>query len=228
MAGTDVKGRSASRGRRDAADPVARWLGVACVAVPVAVLLLATLVFGLHPARALRDPAAYVDFPFYVGMFSHIGALGWWTAAAAGLLAAFTLRAASEERRMMLWGGLLSAMLAIDDLFMVHDNVMPAYLGVPELPVLAAIGLSGVAYVWRFRALHVQVAPVLLVVCLVLFASGLVVDLARGSAQDEQGLGILFEDGFKLAGIGGWAAYHLLVARAFLRQRMPPQGGGAG
>jgi hypothetical protein len=223
-----VKRRSALRGRDDATDHAARWLGAACVAVPVAVLLLATLVFGLHPARALRDPAAYVDFPFYVGMFSHIGVLGWWTAAAAGLLAAFTLRQASEERRMMLWGGLLSMVLAIDDLFMVHENVMPAHLGIPELLALAAIGLAGVAYLWRFRALHVQVAPVLLAVCLVLFASGIVVDLVRGSAQDERGLGILVEDGFKLAGIGGWAAYHLLVARDFLRQRMSPQGGGAG
>jgi hypothetical protein len=198
------------------------------VAGPIVAVLLVTEVIGQHPARVLRDPAAYMDFPFHIGLFSHLGVLGWWTAAAASLQAAFALEGDTRERRMMLWGGLLSAMLAIDDLFMVHDSVMPHHLGVPEMPVLAAIGVAGLVYLWRFRALHAQVAPVLLAVCFVLFAFGLGVDVVRGPRQDERGLGILLEDGSKLAGIGGWAAYHALLAREFLRQRMAPKGGQAG
>jgi hypothetical protein len=223
-----MKQAAMSAGRRVATIPWTTWFALACVAGPVAALLFVTEVIGQHPARVLRDPAAYMDFPFHIGLFSHLGVLGWWTAAAACLQAAFTLEGDTRERRMMLWGGLLSALLALDDLLMVHDSVMPHYLGVPELPVLAAIGVAGLAYLWRFRALHARVAPVLLAVCFALFAFGVGVDLLRGSSQDERGLGILVEDGSKLAGIGGWAAYHALVARAFLRQRAAPPDGQRG
>ncbi|WP_372624791.1 hypothetical protein [Falsiroseomonas sp.] len=195
-------------------------LWAASTLVPVLALLLATLVLGLHPERALRDPAAYLDYAPHVGFFSTIGGLGWWTAAIAGLLAGAVLRDRSPEAEPLLAGGLLSAVLGLDDLFMLHEEMLPRHAGLPETVVVGAYVLATLAYLWGGRRLHLSVAPSLLVAALGLFGVSVLVDQTHPAfLQGPEGMSILAEDGTKFAGICCWTAYHLRVAYRVLRDR---------
>lgn len=200
------------------------WLGVLAVLGPIVTLFVVTQVLGLHPARALRDPASYLAYPFYVGGFSHLGVLGWWSAAAFGALGAVTLRAGSAERQAMQWAALLSAMLALDDLFMVHEEVVPTYVGLPDVVPIGLLGVVAVVYLWRFRMLHLQIAPVLLALALLFLGGSVALDQLRHGGADESGIGVLFEDGAKLTGICCWALYHGVLARSLLLGHMRPRG----
>jgi hypothetical protein len=187
-------------------------------------VLLATVVLGLHPERALRDPAAYMDFPFYIGVFSNLGVLGWWSAAATALLAAALLRADPAARSVLFWGGILSAALAIDDLFLLHEEALPRFAGLPEDALVALHALATLAYLWRFRAVHASIAPGLLGAALVLFALSVGVDLID-LFEGPDGTSVLLEDGAKFAGICAWATYHAVLAHQLVARRM--MGGGA-
>lgn len=205
-----------SLGRRMAAT-TAPWLYAVGVIGPLAAVLTATLVFGVEPSRLLRDPNAYSVQTFYVGFFSNIGVLAWWTAAVSCLTAAAALhpRGGDAERAAVTAGGLLSAVLGLDDLFMVHEAFVPDYLGLPELLPLAVYAAAMLWYLWWFRAFHLAMDVGLLAAALVLFGLSVGADLAYSDAYD--GMPVLLEDGSKFAGICAWAAYHTTAACRLIR-----------
>lgn len=63
---------------------------------------------------------------------------------------------------------LLTGMLLVDDLYMVHDLIGPRYLGIPELAVLATLGVAGLTWLGINlpRLLRDPDLPILLLACL--------------------------------------------------------------
>lgn len=113
-------------------------------------VLLALLSFQdtVQLGELIRDPNSVGSFPFYVGALSNIGVLFWWSAA---VVAAFTYvllrgvkqadQRVKEARAFFLYAALFTALLALDDLFMLHEEAFPVYLGVSEMAVYAVYGL---------------------------------------------------------------------------------------
>lgn len=159
MAGS-VTDRTPPLGRRLGA-ATAPWLYVVGVIGPLAAVALATLVLGVEPSRLLRDPNAYSVQAFYVGFFSNMGVLAWWTAAVSCLTAAAALhrRGRDAEWAAVAAGGSLSAVLGLDDFLMLHEAFVPDHLGLPELLPLAAYAIAMLWYLWRFRAFHLSMDP---------------------------------------------------------------------
>lgn len=184
-------------------------LAVAATGLPMALVCVATLGAGLDPERLLRDPAPFTGEPFYLGAFSHFGVLAWWSAAMAGLLGGLALPP-GRSRRALLLGGAISALLAMDDLLLLHEEVLPVLLGLPERAVLAIHATLVAAYLWHYRAWHRARGAGALVAGLGLAAASVVVDLTEGGSM-------LLEDTLKFGGICGWAAYHLRAAAQVLR-----------
>lgn len=195
----------------------APWLYAVGVIGPLAAVAAATLVFGVEPSRLLRDPNAYSVQAFYVGFFSNIGVLAWWTAAVSCLTAAAAMHPRGRDAgwAAVAVGGTLSAVLGLDDLLMIHEAFVPDYLGLPELLPLAAYAAAMAWYLWRFRAFHLSMDTGLLAAALVLLGLSVAADLAYSDAYD--GLPVLLEDGSKFGGICAWAAYHAAAACRFLR-----------
>jgi hypothetical protein len=203
----------------------ARVLGLA-YAVTLGVVLAAAI-----GARALdrplshvtHDPLAVAKEPFYVGALSNLGVLVWWTVAVACLLAAIVLR---HERRDLAQplaaAGVLSAVLALDDLFMGHDVILPDKLGVPEPVTYAAYAVIGVAFLWIFRAFLRRTPLLLLGVAALFFAASTGIDL--GTEGDEEERLAAIEDVLKLFGIVTWGVYWLrLAGGALVRPRHEPR-----
>src|SRR5688572_4053344 len=109
-----------------------RWpLYAACLGLPAAAVLLVTLGCGIPATMVLADASAYTRQPFYLGLFSNLGVLGWCTAAVSCTLAALALPAtAATQAEPLLRGalvvaGTLSVLLGLDDVLLLHEAALP-------------------------------------------------------------------------------------------------------
>jgi hypothetical protein len=207
----------------------------ALVAVYGATFLLLAASFALSRATDRpfsdfsRDAIRVVgDAPIYVGVLSNVGVLLWAAAAAACLVAGETLRRLSDPFAGLLLGaGATSALLACDDLFIVHEK-LDERVGVPQ-PLTVAAYAALVAWVlYRYRELVRRTEWKLLAAALVLFVASAILD---GLAEETTVLGATtlegFEDSLKLVGIVTWTAYWARTAvLALLRATPTPEGAG--
>jgi hypothetical protein len=187
------------------------WVYIVSVAMPLLAVGLATLGLGVDPNRILKDPAAHTGFPFYLGFFSHVGVLAWWTAAVSCLIAAAVL----WTRHKPAWaalavGGTLSAVLGLDDLLLLHEEVFPNYLGVPEVFIFLIYACWVLIYLIRFRVFHLSMGWQLLALALAFFSLSAFMDLTNIVWSPWWGL--VLEDGFKFTGVCSWATYHTWTA----------------
>lgn len=147
----------------------------ACIAVPAAVVLWAVFGLGIPPRMILGDPSTFTEQPAYLGLISDLGFVGWWTAAVACLIAA-SVTPVATYRRALVVGGVLSAVLCLDDLMMLHET-FGEKIFFPFYVVASAL------YLWRERALHRRVGPALLVTALALLATSLAIDSVADLAE---------------------------------------------
>ncbi|MCW8087558.1 hypothetical protein OF850_18185 [Roseococcus sp. MDT2-1-1] len=173
---------------------------------------------GLDAELLFRDPAASTGGPPYLGFFSNLGVLAWSVAATSSLLAALVLPP-SRAQSALAAGGLLAAVLAFDDVFLLHESVLP-FFGVPEKLILAGYATAAIAYLWTYRDFHRRMDWPLLLAALGLLGSSVMLDVVA-----EEMDWLVLEDGTKFAGISAWCAYHLLAARFWLRRAITGRGG---
>ncbi|WP_230533372.1 hypothetical protein [Microvirga roseola] len=107
-----------------------RWLGgLCCAAVALNMICLALALtagsrFGVAPSTFYRDPAIIAGHNFATGSLSSLGAVGWFVGATTTFFAASLVRNRNRSRFLLLLGT-LTAVLGIDDLFLVHDGLLP-------------------------------------------------------------------------------------------------------
>jgi hypothetical protein len=197
--------------------PLARHETVAVATVgllglaALGVVVLVRVVSGVSVGEFTRDPASSQGFPAYVGAISYLGVLAWTAGATAALVGSYAAAPGAPARRFLLAAGVLTAVLALDDLFLLHEQLgtLVAEGGRGSDLVLVIYAVAGMALLWRWRGFVLAETPVALVVPVaVLFLTGTLVDAldAGGPAQ------YLLEDGPKFLGLLGWGTYLAVVA----------------
>ena len=164
----------------------------------------------------LRDPLAVAQLSSqcchsYYGALSSLGVLLWSGTAAVCLFAGLLLlnsQGPSEAARFLGSAGLFSGFLAADDLFLLHDHVLPNY-GVPEVAMYGLYGLLCIGYLLRFRVIIASQDMLAFLLAGGFLATSIFVDQVIHS---DASIRILVEDGSKLFGIGFWAAFHVAAA----------------
>jgi hypothetical protein len=191
--------------------------GAAVIAVAgIAGVVVAHTAFDVQIFHSTGDPNAVLDFPAWVGWFSHLGVLLWIGGAAAALMAAVVLEPGTERRRFLLVLGLFTAWLGADDLYWIHEAVGRALVGgeAGEDIVFAVYVLMMLAILWRFRRLIVVETPVtVLALSGMFFALSVVIDRPVPATSGAQ---YLLEDGAKFTGITLLAVYLVLTGRRFI------------
>lgn len=209
---------------RSIADAGGLWLWIFSLLPPFVLMLAVALQPWVAPGDLLRDPLAVAEMSetcckVYFGAVSSLGVLVWSAGAAVCMFTAaliYRLRGVTADTIFMLSAGLLTAVMVIDDLYLVHENVLPA-LGVPQPITYAAYGLCGLIYVLLSWRRIMSARYVLLAAAIGLLATSVTIDWFFHS---DHALRILLEDGAKLVGIFAWTAFHAAAAWALIVQNL--------
>jgi hypothetical protein len=180
------------------------------LALVTAGLLFVAAVGNRRLSYLTRDPQASTFERWFLGFFSNVGNALWWAAAGAALLAACVLLAAradgggGEPGRFLLGVAAVTALLAIDDMFGIHDQ-WAREEGLPKPLFFVAYATAAGVVFWRFRAEVVRTWLLPLVLSIGLYFASSVFDELFGTSRSD--LRFLAEDGVKLLSIVCWAAW---------------------
>lgn len=184
--------------------------------VPTLILLGAAVVVSIQAdipiARFTRDPAAILGRNPFIGVLSNIGVLLWSACAGVCFFAAAVLRAKAVKEEwpaFFLFAGLITAVLLMDDFFLLHERIGPRYLHIDERIIFSLYAVMVLGYLLRFRSWILRTDYLLLLFALGLFGLSLAVDRLPETMLPWHHL---FEDGFKLLGIASWFGYFVTSA----------------
>lgn len=183
----------------------------ALLAAGLAAALLAGGTFVLavtdRPLAVLvRDANAIAQQPNYFGALEHAGVL---LMCGAGWIALYTATfCRGQTARFLFLGGLLSLLLATDDLYMLHESSYR--FDVPEQFIFAVYAALLLLLVGGNLRRFLQSPFLLLGVAMALFAVAVVIDATH---YTPFGLPWGTEDCIELAGICFWAVYFVKCSR---------------
>lgn len=199
---------------------------VVLLAVSVAamsVLYVTSKASGVEIRDLTRDPAAVADAPWYIGLLSTAGVLLWGGLVALCLVGWRVCRsfethgtagpAGREPGTFLLASAVLFAVLGIDDAFMLHDRVLPDYLGIREYMIYLAYMLGFALYAWRFRRVILRGEFVLMGAGLGMLGLSMTIDKLGSFSQ----INTFFEDGFKFTGMVLWGGYYSRASLGSIR-----------
>ncbi len=182
------------------------------VYAPVVILLG---FIGLHNSTAIytRDPQSLGNLPSYAGLLSNIGIILWSTAVAIAIFTAFLV---TEKQLFLLQAGALSALLGLDDVFQLHDVVLPNN-GVPKKLGLTILGILIVVFLIRWRTMIRDTSWPILALAIASFAIWAIVGAGTGAFE---GRGFL-QSSYKFVGIVGWVTWVVLQSYRAVRPAPP-------
>jgi hypothetical protein len=138
-----------------------------------------SLLTGAPLSDLTRDPTSVTHSKFYVGLLSNLGVMLWTAAATACFMGAFIL---SNDRRFhqsaifLFSSGALSLILTLDDLFRIHETVLPRYFHISETLVIAGYLLLSLAYLAYFFRQILTTDYLLLILALLFLGLSMAID----------------------------------------------------
>jgi hypothetical protein len=164
----------------------------------------------------LKDPFTVVQLSnqcchVYYGLVSNLGVMLWTTAAAVCLFTALllvNLGRRGAEPIFLIAAGLFTGWLALDDFFMIHEDVLPLF-GVPQ--PLTYAGYAGAAALYLLLSWRqiLDSRPALMALAMALLGTSVVIDVL---VHSESTLHVFMEDGAKFLGILAWTGFHVTAA----------------
>jgi len=155
-----------------------------------------------------KDPTQLMNEPFYLGLFSNIGILLWCGSAVICFFSKAVLPETSELkplRRFLFYSALVTLMLMLDDLFLLHEEVFPDYLGIPEFGVYVIYCNVLLLYVLFFWQIMLKTDFIILGLAFFLIGLSTIVKQIPMPIPEDTFL----EDAVKLFGIICWFMYFL-------------------
>lgn len=216
-------------GRYSLQGQLKRGLGVgtliaASTAAVLVAIYLVTRARGLHFSDLTRDAAATLDGPWYTAALSNATVVMTSAGAAIAIFSASLLDGPWRRsiKGFLITLGLLVGVIAADDLFMLHETVLPA-LGIRASVLFAvyALALLGILWTWREAILGGTDYVFLALAGLALGISAVV-----DSIFTDEGLlelpfsGELIEDPAKILGMVFMTFYLVVTARQALLRRV--------
>lgn len=201
---------------------IALRLVLLAIYVPVIALLCAVVLLrlwtGVSFAELFRDPASIAQLPVYIGSISHLGVNIWSGTVAICLFSYGAMRHRSSNdltSPFLLYAGLFTLLLAMDDLYQLHEGVFRDELGIPEEVTYTVYALLAVGMLVLFRSVIWQSNYVFLVLALASLGLSVGLDVIQDMVSIPGWY--LIENGPKLFGIVSWAAYFTDVSLRHIR-----------
>lgn len=187
------------------------YLGVAFV---FGLMIAARIFKGIEIGVLTRDPAQLAGVPVYTGALSNVGVLIWAGTAAVCLYSAALIHRGRRRQRsaaFLFAAGSITTWLLVDDFFMLHEIVLPQYLGVPQEVDYGLMLLALLTFLIGFASTIMGTDFVLLGIALAAFGVSIGSDVFEPHLRHIVGY-YLFEDGAKFFGIVNWSAYFIITS----------------
>jgi hypothetical protein len=157
-----------------------QWRLLAIVYITLIIFLLILTFQRLVPLHELTaDTASLVDVPVYLGMLSNIGIVIWGTAFAVCVFAAATLWRRSEWMRFFIGAAAFTLALMLDDMFMIHDRILPD-MGISEMVYVLFYAVAALAFTVGLWGFLKKTDYALLLIAVALLGSSVVFDVSGG------------------------------------------------
>ena len=169
-----------------------------------------------------RDPAVTVSSQIViplidpnhnplVGIISQVGILLWCISASLCIFCSIIISNQKYSSKnladFLRFIGLFTSLLLLDDLFLLHESILPSLLKVPEEFTYCCYGLIFLWGLIRFKKFFIQSNYSILLLSLIFFICSIIADLLPIFSYFG-GWQTLLEDGSKLLGIASWLAYY--------------------
>lgn len=166
-------------------------------------------IFNIPISQLTRDPAFTHKSHPLIGALSNLGILLWTASTTICLFCFLLIRKLNlpTVSQFFLYFGVLTFLLMIDDLFMIHDDLLTRYLNLDENYVYAFhffITLIGIYYFYYFILNHTPYH--LIIIPFILFALSILADMTA-QYWPSDALQVAVEDGVKFIGTAGWTGY---------------------
>jgi hypothetical protein len=181
-------------------------LGVLCV--------VATAVAAAELDRPFafftRDPSAELGGPYYTGFLSLLGVLVLWGGAAAcGFAGGLLRRARDPAAAPIIAFSALSGIVAVDDVFQLHEAFAPGTLGIRQEVGETAYVVAAVVLVWIYRRILGEAGWAWPAITAALLGGAVSADFVN----DVAGVSVhVIEDGLKFVGYVTWTSYLTTLA----------------
>ena len=208
--GNEIGGFPQTRGLSSTAK---NWIKGLTFVLPLGFLVIVLLQPWVEPKWMFLDPLTAAEQSgdcchTYYGFISHLGVMLWSATAAVCLFTGGLFLFYKHQRGVALFAlsaGVLTAWLALDDAFLVHELVMPSF-GIPQNAVLASYAALALIYVLVSWRLILSSDYWILLAGGAALALSILVDTVFHSLVPSP---VLLEDGSKFFGIFCWASFHI-------------------
>lgn len=189
----------------------------AATLVALTCIILLGLEHNIQLNHFTKDPAQILNTPFYLGLFSYLGILLWCGSVAICFFArSLVLKSDATKaiRTFLFCSGLVTTLLMFDDLFLLHEEVFPKYLGIPEKGVFVIYSNILLLFILLFRETIFKTEYLILGFAYFLIgASTFVKRIPMPIPEDT-----FLEDAVKFFGIICWFTYFLRLAYGELKK----------
>lgn len=153
-----------------------------------------------------QDPNAQLNAPFYLGFFSNVGIIIWSAAMTICFYCAFSMPSVADNhnREFLLASGVITLLMALDDLFQLHEDVFPKYFSISENMVYITYLNLYLIYFIRYRRQLLNSDFIALGVSFFLLGLSTIIDLLPLPLPKDTFL----EDAIKLLGAVTWMVYY--------------------
>ncbi len=186
------------------------WLYIPAIFL-ILIVTIASYYLNIPISRFTRDPLAITGGHPFLGVVSNIGAILWSATVAICFFSYAILKTNKKSHDVLgfiMAGGFISLLLLLDDLFMLHEEILPKYLGGSEKIIFLFYGSLLLLYLVKYRLNIIETDLIYLILAAFFFALSILIDLLPESFLP---LHHLFEDGPKFIGIVSWFGYYFTV-----------------
>jgi len=202
--------------RERSSDVFQVWLVAACLLLLSLVMFTVIFFQDITTVGLLtRDPSETVGEPWYLGAASSLGGIGWSAAVSFfGFAAVLVWRSGGDGAVSLFCAALFSLLMLIDDVFLLHDDILLRLVG-SEAPIYAGyVVLAGVWFGASIKHFDRTTFPAL-VIAVAFLGTSVLIDLFWDSDTDVR---LVFEEGSKFAGIWLWALFAMVMGVTRIEQ----------
>ncbi len=175
------------------------------------------LIYNVPVAYFTKEPNTILNGASYIGAFSNLGAIMWTVSATVcvfGFLSLSKFNSTLRFKTFLLHAGIFSTILLLDDVYRLHDDIFPYYLGINDNFVYLSYLLYASYFIYRFSKIILETEYLIFLSSILLMSLSVFMDLLdENYAEHLKSLfgfaevGVLLEDTFKGLGILTWGIY---------------------